>query len=90
MTKLLVNGRRSAIEIIYEMLMVCRAGANKTAVMYRSNLSHDQLVRYLGFLETQGLIHRNDQGRYLLTQQGDETLKQIEAVIRVLGDLGAE
>lgn len=91
MPKLLVNGRRSAIEIIFEMLSVCQEGeANKTAVMYRSNLSHSQLNRYLAFLEHQQLISRGARGRYQLTDKGETTLNQISEVLEILSDLQSD
>lgn len=89
--KLVVNGRRSAIEIIYDMLSVCRTGeANKTAVMYRSNLSHSQLMRYLVFLNDQGLVEKDRSGKYHLTSKGDQLLDQISEVLDVLSDLQDE
>ncbi|MDA1096715.1 MAG: hypothetical protein O3B84_05605 [Chloroflexi bacterium] len=38
------------------------AGATRTAIMYGSNLSHDQLVRYLAYLTDQELLELQDDG----------------------------
>jgi predicted transcriptional regulator len=51
MAKSSIGSRRSTVEIIFDILSVCSDGANKTAIMYQSNLSHDQLARYLTYLE---------------------------------------
>ena len=87
----ITGGRRSAIEIVHKILSVCESdGVNKTAIMYRSSLSYDQLQRYLGLLSSQDLIERNDRGHYLLTRRGLDTLEQASNVIRTLCDLTVE
>ena len=68
MNRPLIGGRRSTIEILFEMLSTCRnGGINKTAIMYRCNLSYDQLVRYLSFMCSQNLLVRNEDGQFELT-----------------------
>ena len=85
-----LNGRRSSIEIIFEVLAVCNERTvNKTAVMYRSGLNHAQLQRYLNFLETQELLSFTEKGLLWLTPKGRHTLLQLSHVIRLLSDLGA-
>ena len=43
MATALMGGRQSAVEIVHEILSLCKnGGLNKTAIMYRSNL--DSLV----------------------------------------------
>jgi predicted transcriptional regulator len=70
------------------MLSACgNGGTNKTAVMYRCNLSFEQLTRYLPFLQDQGLILKTEDGRYQLSDKGDETVKQIAAILDVLTEL---
>lgn len=85
-----LHGRRSSIEIIFEMLAACDEGTvNKTAVMYRSGLNHTQLRRYLHFLEFQELLSFTEDGRLWLTPKGRRILLQLSRVIRLLGDLNA-
>ena len=50
--------RRSRLEVINEILSVASFGARKTHIMYRANLSYDQLNEYLGFLLDSGLIEK--------------------------------
>ena len=88
MYKSLLNGRRSAIDIVYDILTVCdNGGINKTAIMYRSNLSYDQLKKYLDLLAGQGMIDRNDFGDFQITGHGQKTLAKVLRVresLRVL------
>jgi hypothetical protein len=52
-----MGARRSVFEIVRGMLSDCDdGGTNRTAIMYRSSLSYDQLSRYLSHLCGQGLI----------------------------------
>ncbi len=89
MSKAVIGGRRSAIEILYEMLSVTRkGGVNKTAIMYLSNLSYDQLLRYLSFLSAHGLLEKDDaSGHYRITARGIDTLDQVSGVLTLLRDL---
>jgi len=46
MSKSVMSARRSAIDIVHDILKVCNKGSiNKTAIMYQSTLSYDQLKR---------------------------------------------
>ncbi len=91
MAKNSIGSRRSAVEIIFDILSVCSdGGANKTAIMYRSNLSHDQLVRYLSYLADQELLEMH-QRRFRLNDKGQEMLDEVSQVIELLRGLrGAE
>ena len=86
-----VGSRRSAVEIIYDIMSVCMSGgANKTAIMYRSNLSHDQLIRYLQYLSDQELLEK-DASRFRLSDKGRDVLDEVSQVIQLLRGLrGAE
>jgi len=88
MAKPLIGGRRSTIEIVYDILSVCqRGGANKTAIMYRSNLSYDQLLRYLALLSDQEFLRRNASGHFEVTEKGVVALGQVAGAMRILRDL---
>jgi predicted transcriptional regulator len=47
---------RSGMEILASIISAAMDGTKKTHVMYRANLSHSQLQRYLTFLESRGLV----------------------------------
>ena len=49
-------GNRTRVEILASILNVASNGALKTHIMYRANLSHRQLERYLSLLEERGLL----------------------------------
>lgn len=87
----LLSQRRSAIEIVYEILKVCDNGRNnKTAIMYQSNLNHDQVKRYLQRLSKQYLIHSDALGYYHLTGYGKQAYEQVMQVMGILRELGRE
>ena len=91
MRKSITGGRRSAIEIVREILSACNSGgARKTAIMYGSNLSYDQLCRYLALLSSRGLIEEEDHGHFRLTTRGQRTLRQVASVVRTLGEVTQE
>ena len=86
-----VVGRRTAVEIVYEILSVCdNGGTNKTAIMYRSSLSYDQLRRYLSLLTTKELIRRIDGGRFQITPTGRRTLKRASTATRAIREMKKE
>jgi predicted transcriptional regulator len=49
-------GNRTRVEILASILNVASNGALKTHIMYKANLSHRQLERYLALLEERGLL----------------------------------
>ncbi len=82
-----IGTRRSPVEIVYDILSVCvDGGVDKTAVMYRSNLSHDQLVRYLDYLTGQGFLEHTGK-RFQVSSAGREMLDEISQVIDLLRGL---
>jgi predicted transcriptional regulator len=50
------NSNRTRVEILASILTVASRGALKTHIMYKANLSHRQLEKYLQFLEESGLL----------------------------------
>ena len=78
-------GNRTRLEILASILKVASNGALKTHIMYKANLSHRQLERYLAFLEERGLllqaIDENQGGRvYRVTEKGFEFLREYSHV----------
>jgi predicted transcriptional regulator len=67
------------------MLKVASNGALKTHIMYKANLSHKQLERYLAFLEERGLLAQavdEDVGNriYRITEKGFDFLRDYSHV----------
>ncbi len=84
-----VNGRRSNIEIMADMLRVGENGAGKTEIMYTVNMSYAQIQKYLGFLITRGFITKvtigNPSVNYQVTELGRQLLNSIDSVTQLLG-----
>lgn len=73
------------MEIFAEILKVAGSGKRKTHVMYRSNLSHRQLEKYLKFLEQNGLltmVTEEETGNrlYQVTERGYDFLKEYSRI----------
>jgi predicted transcriptional regulator len=78
-------GNRTRVEILASILKVASSGALKTHIMYKANLSHRQLERYLGFLEERGLLAQGideDMGNriYRITDKGSDFLREYSHV----------
>ncbi len=82
----MVNGRRSNIQIIAEILKLGEAG--KTEIMYSVNMSYAQLEKYLDFLVEKGFMTCQNGTRpavYRITPKGRRLLREIEKVMNTLG-----
>ena len=74
-------GNRTRVEILDSILKVAANGSLKTHIMYKANLSHRQLEKYLTFLEEKGLLCEfEDEGTgtnmYKVTGKGIQFLKE--------------
>ena len=74
-----VVSNRTRIEILASILNVASNGSLKTHIMYKANLSHRQLEKYLEFLIRNMLLEETNEPdvgrRYRLTQKGIDFLK---------------
>ena len=76
MTSRVSGVRRSNIEIVQDILLLCnKGGVRKTAMMGRCGLNHGQLRRYLSFLLDQGLLDTDGSGHFETTPNGRKTLR---------------
>jgi len=69
---------RTRVEILASILKVAGEQTLKTHIMYKANLSHRQLEKYLNFLETNGMLARKSEDNVTLfhvTEKGLEFLK---------------
>jgi len=81
---LVVNNRRCEIEIISDILSLCKDGAKKTQILYRTNLSYTQLRDYLSFLIRAGVLEEYNTkpyNTYFTTKKGLEILDNIKNLI---------
>ena len=77
------TSNRTRVEILANILKVAGNRTLKTHIMYRANLSHRQLEKYLSFLETNGLLTRildDDVLKFQITEKGHEFLKDYERI----------
>ena len=85
---MMVNRRRSELDIISEILMLSRNGAKKTEILYQGNLSYSQLQGYLLFLLEKNILEEKivdkDNGQskiYKITKKGDNLLEDINKTL---------
>lgn len=82
------NSRRTSIQIIGEILRFCANGDfGKTRIMYRVNLSHAQLRKYMSFLDGRGFLEPADHSspvKYNTTVKGRKLLQEIEEIVELL------
>lgn len=87
--KMVVNNRRSEIEIVRDILNLSSKvnGAKKTQILYQTNLSYTQLKDYLSFLIERDFMNiekNNSSVLYKVTDRGTELLGNINKVISTL------
>ena len=73
------------MEIFANILKIAEKQTLKTHIMYKANLSHRQLEKYLTFLETNGMIIRrleNNSTLFQVTEKGLGFLRDYERISR--------
>jgi predicted transcriptional regulator len=77
-------GNRTRLEILASILKVASNGSLKTHIMYKANLSHRQLEKYLDFLEKRNMLARVVDGSgsslYRITDKGFGFLREYSHV----------
>jgi len=81
----MVNLRRSEFDIINEMLNMANNGVKRTELIYKGNLSYQQLQKYLSFLLEKDILQekriKNGNGFnkvYFTTEKGKDLLITIK------------
>ncbi len=69
--------KRNSFETMYLILKLCNAGSKKTHIMYKANLSHQQLEKFLAILFDKQLLAVKE-GNYLTTERGRLFAKKFE------------
>ena len=86
-TKILIGKRRDRLEVIEDILKVANnpRGANKTKLVYMSNLNFNRLSAFLQFLLEKELLEKNgEENIYNITSKGREFLKQVDKMEAML------
>lgn len=76
--------KRSRLETFCDIIETLPA--KKTRIMYKANLSHVMLQKFLGYLTLRGLIYEDDKGIWQRTDKCIELLNAISTVKRILGE----
>ncbi len=78
--------RRTKEEIISNILEACLSGANKTVIVYKSNLNFATVVPYLDSLTKNGFISVADgpYRKYRITEKGIELLRGLREIRELL------
>ena len=82
-----IGKRRDRFEVLRDILAVANnaKGANKTRLVYMSNLNFNRLTEFLNFLMDKELIVKNgDENTYIITEKGRTFLKQLEQMEKML------
>lgn len=67
----MLMAKRNSLEIMTEILVLCKQPQTKTRVMYRTNLSWRMLQKYLSQLQSRGLLEvHHSLTKYATTQKG--------------------
>jgi predicted transcriptional regulator len=67
--------------------------AKVTHILYKANLSHDRLTKYLGQLEDSGLLLKSSDGdrtTYRITNEGTRFLTEFHRMKEFLGAFGLD
>ncbi len=83
----MVLKNRSRVEILYDIVAAAKPYGKKTHLMYKGNLSYQQLDLYLDFILKNGLLEERlveDIKLYYITQKGLEFMRLFEDMHRLL------
>lgn len=61
--------KRDRLDIMLSILEITREPIKKTHILYRANINHQQLTKYLAMLEELGMIVENN-NEYVITDKG--------------------
>ena len=81
----MLMAKRNSLEIIAEILVLCKQSQTKTRVMYRTNLSWRMLQKYLSQLQSRGLLEvHHSVIKYTTTQKGLKFIKKWRELAKLL------
>ena len=83
------ENNRGKIQIMADIVDLCKAGLRKTHIMYKGNLSYEQINRYLyELLEKELIIQNLDDGvlTYRATEKGRSFLQYYNLMLSILDE----
>lgn len=75
--------RRSKLEIIVDLLEVCKEDSHKTNMVYKTNLNFKIAGEYLNILKEKEWVTENE-GRYRITDKGKCFLMKAKGILSEL------
>jgi predicted transcriptional regulator len=78
-----LNKNRDSIEILAKILSIANPEARKTQILYRANLSHMLLQKYLGILMENGLM-KKEENVFYRTEKGLDFVAKYSELNRML------
>lgn len=72
--------KRNRLHIVHDILAVAEAGARRTHILYRANLSFARLDSYLDQLLTDGLLSEGVDRVYTTTEKGERFLRAYDTL----------
>jgi predicted transcriptional regulator len=75
--------KRGRLQTINEILDLSMNGLRKTHIMYKANLSHSQLEKFLNFLIEKGLLEIT-YDYYITSERGREFLKKFKELQHII------
>lgn len=81
----MLMAKRTGLEIMAEILILCKQPQTKTRVMYRTNLSWRMLQKYLSELQSPGLLEvHHSLTKYTTTQKGLNFVEKWRELVKLL------
>ena len=71
--------RRSRMDIIIDVLEVAKVGANKTSIVYRTNLNFKMAEKYLDWLQEHSMM-ANRLDKYITTEKGNGFIEKVKSL----------
>ena len=77
--------KRSRLEMMHIILELALTGIRKTHIMYRANLSHEQLMKFLENLVNTQLV-KQEESLYVTTARGRDFIDTFHEIQTILGE----
>ncbi|HKX81511.1 MAG TPA: winged helix-turn-helix domain-containing protein [Nitrososphaera sp.] len=83
------RGARGTVDIVADILHICKTWQGKTSVMYQANLSHEMLKFYIWHMVELHLLEESDDAKFKSTEKGDAFLGYYQKLATLMAGLGA-
>jgi predicted transcriptional regulator len=74
---------RGRIEILHDILVALDGSRKKTHLMFRSNITHGMVERYLSILLTAQCVRKDDEN-YYITENGQKLRDSIDDILDMI------